>query len=297
MPKEKAIIIAANLKGDFESGPDIGSILAHASHIEKEGAVLWSLVPPGQNRTNPFPHPEIRQGYFYNVSERAVTHVFTVEYIKAGADITEKRKAFRYLPDVRKPAWKDGRNYFYWMKITGIYRLRKDHTIRDFKKISDKKPLQYLRNYSVVIDPKFAYYQKKVTRREIMSDYIGDLLVAGKVTEKDIEELFLNRLVDTLILKDRQGSFKKAGRLDLLFKNRLGNFILFELKKDVAKIAALDQIRRYMNACIKKHKIKHKNIRGVILAKSIDPELHQALRRESNIEAKTYSFSIEIKKS
>lgn len=295
MLREKAIIIAANLKGDFESGPDIGSILAHASHIEKEGAVLWSIVPPGQNRTNPFPHPGIRRGYFYNVPERAVTHVFTVEYIKAGADIIEKRKDFRYLTDVRKPDWKDGRNYFYWMKITGIYRLRKDHTIRDFKKISDKKPLQYLRNYSVIIDPKFAYYQKKVTRREIMSDYIGDLLVAGKVTEKDIEELFLNRLADTLILKDRQGSFKKAGRLDLLFENRSGNFILYELKKDIAKISALDQIKRYMKASMKKYKIKRGNIKGIILAKSIDPELYQTLKKETNIEARTYYFSIELK--
>jgi hypothetical protein len=295
MLKEKAIIIAANLKGDFKSGPDIGSILAHASHIEKEGAVLWSIVPPGKKRTNPFPHPGIRRGYFYNVSERAVTHMFTVEYIKAGADITEKRKAFRYLPDVRKPDWKDWRNYFYWLKITGIYRLRKDHTIRDFKKISDKKPLQYLRNYSPIIDPKFAYYQKKVTRREIMSDYIGDLLVAGKVTENDIEGLFLNRLADTLILKDRQGSFKKAGRLDLLFENRSGNFILYELKKDIAKISALDQIKRYMKASMKKYKIKRGNIKGIILAKSIDPELYQTLKKETNIEARTYYFSIELK--
>ncbi|HYA11908.1 MAG TPA: hypothetical protein VEF37_02850, partial [Thermodesulfovibrionales bacterium] len=78
-----------------------------------------------------------------------------------------------------------------------------------------------------------------------MSGYIGDLLVAGKITEKDIEELFFNRLADTLLFVERQGSFKKARRLDLLFKNRLGNFVLYELKKDVAKISALHQIKRY----------------------------------------------------
>jgi len=69
------------------------------------------------------------------------------------------------------------------------------------------------------------------------------------------------------------------------------------LKKDVAKISALHQIKRYMKACIKKYGIKYKNIKGIIIAGSIDPKLYQALKNESDIEAKTYFFSIELNKS
>lgn len=124
-----------------------------------------------------------------------------------------------------------------------------------------------------------------------MSDYIGDLLSAGRATEKDIEELFSYRLADKLSLVKRQGSFQKAGRLDLLYKNNRGKYILYELKKGIAKLPTLNQIKRYMKACRK----KPETIKGIILAKSIDPELEKALSREPNIEARTYFFSIGLK--
>jgi len=50
-----------------------------------------------------------------------------------------------------------------------------------------------------------------------------------------------------------------------------------------------------MKASIKKYKITPKDITGVILARSIDPELYKALRGEPRIQAKTYFFSIDLK--
>lgn len=291
MQKDKAIIIAANLKGDYYGGPTIGSILAHASHIEKESAVLWSILPSGRVIKNSFAHPEIKRGYFYNVTDKAVSHAFDIEYIKTVNQIKEKRGIFKYLLESRKRGWRERRDEFYWVKITNIYRLKREHRLQDFKKYDDGSPLPNCRNYVFVIDCHFQHYNTKITRREIMSDYIADLLSRKELKEKDIEELFSYRLADKLSLVKRQGSFQKAGRLDLLYKNRLGKYILYELKKGIAKLPALDQIKRYMRAS----KIKPQNIKGVILAKSIDPELYLALRNEPNIEAKTYFFSIELK--
>jgi RecB family endonuclease NucS len=71
---------------------------------------------------------------------------------------------------------------------------------------------------------------------------------------------------------------------------------LYELKKDIAKPQALDQVKGYMKKSIKKYKIDADKIKGVILAKSIDPELSKALKNEPDIEAKTYFFSIGMKK-
>jgi hypothetical protein len=101
--------------------------------------------------------------------------------------------------------------------------------------------------------------------------------------------------LEKLSLVERQKFFRKAGRLDLLYKNRLGKYTLYELKKGIAKLSALDQIKRYMKASIKKYKITPKDITGVILARSIDPELYKALRGEPRIQAKTYFFSIDLK--
>jgi hypothetical protein len=297
MPKDKAIIIAANLKGDFlPEYKNVGNVLAHASHIEKEGAVLWSIVKPSQRNGKSFPHHEIKRGYFYNVTDKAVTHVFDIEYCNTADQLREnKRKVQRYLIDSRKPVWKNQRDKFYWMKIKGIYRLKREHPLRDFKKYEDQKPLSNCRNYAIIIDYHFKHHNDKITRREIMSDYIGDLLSAGKVTEKDIEELFSYRLADKMSLIERQGSFQKAGRLDLLYRNRLGRYILYELKKGTAKLPALDQIKRYMKFWTKKYKIKAQNMTGIILAKSIDPDLYKALSRATNIESRTYFFSVELK--
>ena len=127
-----------------------------------------------------------------------------------------------------------------------------------------------------------------------MSDYIGDLLRRGTVTEKDIEELFSYRLADKLTLVERQGSFKKEGRLDLLFKNRVNKYILYELKKGVAGLPALGQIKPYMRSSKKKHKIKKNDLTGIIIAQSIDPELAEALRKEAHIRAERYFFRIDV---
>ena len=297
MSKEKAIIIAANLRGNFRPGNEsVGNVLEHAIHIEKNGAVMWSIVKPGQWLGISFPHPEIERGYFYNVTDKAVTHTFDIDFIKTKDQIREKRSIYKYLLESRKDGWKNLPDLFYWVKINNIYRLKKAHSLNDFKKINDGEPVLRCQNYVIIFDPLFKYHSEIITRREIMTDYIGDLLIKSNVTEKDIEELFSYRLADKLFLVDRQGSFKKAGRFDLLYKNYKGYYTLYELKKDIAKPQALDQVKGYMKKSIKKYKIDADKIKGVILAKSIDPELSKALKNEPDIEAKTYFFSIGMKK-
>lgn len=297
MSREKAIIIAANLKGYFGSDAiDVGNILAHASVIESEGAVFWSIIRKNGYNQKPFLYPDIKRGYFYSVTDKAVTHVFNIDYIQSG-ELLAERGAQRFMIPARKDRWSNRRGYYYWVKISAIYRLKKEHPLMDFKTFKKNSPVGNCRNYTIVLDPHFAYHNWKVTRREIMSDYIADLLVRGEVTENDIEELFSYRLAEKMQLKERQGFFQKAGRLDLFYINQAKNYIVYELKKGIATISALDQIKRYMDACIKKYKLRATNIRGVILARSIDPKLSVDLQLEKkyNIETRTYSFSIDFK--
>jgi len=174
---EIAILLAANLKGRYRLGyKEVGSVLEHAAHIENEGAVLWNIVVPGARLAHSFAHPGIKTRHFYNVSDKAVTHVFDIEYIESADQIKKKKGIYRFLLTPRKIGWKKWRDSFYWMKITNIYRLKRAHRLHDFGKYKDGRPLLIRRNYVIITDPHFQHYNKSIKRREIMSDYIGDLL-------------------------------------------------------------------------------------------------------------------------
>ncbi len=128
-----------------------------------------------------------------------------------------------------------------------------------------------------------------------MSDHMADLLLRGRVTEKDIEDLFYYRLMKNARIVDRQGTFRNAGRLDLLVEDSRGNFVVYELKKGVARLAALKQVKRYMKACAKGHDVSTKRISGVILARDAEPDLLDALEKEPKVKFKKYYFSIDMK--
>jgi len=294
---EKAILIPANPNRRYKGEGDEGSIIAHAIRIEDKDkrADCWRLVVPGSGEASNFPHRGIRAGYLYDVREKGVTHVCEIEWIKplSGVGFKEARK---YLAE----KFKNRRNFeqrakwFYAVKITNIFALKRVHRPEEFLKYEDGKPVKRVRNYCIVQDRHFKHHDKHVTRGEIMSNHMADLLLRGRVTEKDIEDLFYYRLMKNAKIVKRQGAFRKEGRLDLLVEDRLGNFVVYELKKGVAGPAALKQLKGYMKGCAKEH--RGKRIRGVILAQDAEPGLLDALGKEPNVKFKKYYFSIEMKR-
>jgi len=291
---QKAILIPANPNLEYVGGGNEGSIIAHAVRIEEEGADIWCLVVPGNWEGSDFRHGDIRAGYLYDVPEKRVTHLCKIEWIKL-LSCVPFREANKYSP-VR---FKTRRNFqqrskgLYALKITSILALKRVHRPENFLKYDDGRPVKRVMNYCIVQDPHFAHHDKHATRDEIMSSHTADLLLRGRVTEKDIEDLFFYRLMKTARIVSRQGAFRKAGRLDLLVEDRLGQLIVYELKKGVAGPPVLEQVKRYMKGCAKEH--RGKRIRGVILARGAEPELLEALLKEPNVEFKKYRFSIEMK--
>ena len=95
----------------------------------------------------------------------------------------------------------------------------------------------------------------------------------------------------------RQGAFKTAGRLDLVVQDRLGTYILYELKRGIANKDTLIQVKGYMRAYSKEHRIPLGKIKGVILAQDADLGLLEAIKVENliNIKFRKYSFSVEMK--
>jgi len=293
---EKAILIPANPDLEFTGGGSEGSIIAHAVRIEDKGADIWRLIVPGNREASDFPHGDIRTAYLYDVREKGVTHVCEIAWVKPLSDIGF-REARKYMAEKFKTrrSFEQRAKWFYALKITNIFVLKRVHRPEDFLKYADGKPVVRVRNYCIVQDPHFVHHGKQVTRGEIMSNHMADLLLRGPVTEKDIEDLFYYRLMKDARIVDRQGAFRNVGRLDLLVKDRFGNFVVYELKKGVARPAALEQINKYMKACEKKYNVSAKRISGVILARDAEPELLKALGKGPNVEFKKYWFSIEMK--
>lgn len=293
---QKAILIPANPDLEFASGRDAGSVIAHAVSIVEKGAGLWSLVVPGGGEASDFPRSDIRAGYLYDVRKRAVTHMCDIEWIKPRSEV-----GYREFVNNTGQKFKNRRDFlhsakwFYAVKITNIFALKLVHRPKDFIKCEDGKTVVKVMNYCIVRDRHLAHHDKRVTRGEIMSNHMADLLLRGRVTEKDLEDLFYYRLMKNARIVDRQGAFRNAGRLDLLVKDRLGNFIVYELKKGVARPAALEQINEYMKACKKKYNVSARRISGVILARDAEPDLLDALDKEPNVEFKKYWFSIGMK--
>jgi hypothetical protein len=293
---EKAILIPANPDLEFTGGRDAGSIIAHAVIIEEKSADYWCLVVPGSGEASDFPHPDIRAGYLYDVRKKGVTHVCRIEWIRPLCAVD--RKEFCSCTGVKLKSPKHFERWarrLYALRITNIFALKRVRRPKDFVKYEDGKPVVKVMNYCIVRDPHFVHYNRHMTRDQIISDHMAALLLRGRVTEKDIEDLFYYRLMKSAKIVDRQGSFRNAGRLDLLVKDRFGNLVVYELKKGVARPVVVEQISGYMKACEKKYNGSARRIRGVIVARDAQPQLLDDLRKEPRIEFKKYWFSIEMK--
>lgn len=296
---KKAIVIPANPKRVFggEAGNE-GSIIAHAIKIEEEGAVIWRLMMPGNHYSIDFPHQDIHKGYLYDSSEKRVTHICDISWIKQMSELGFREVRRLCLGDLKPGPDYDRRTTYFWIiRTKAIYALKTVHRLQDFKKYSTGQPLStILRTYAIVQDPDYAHHDKHVTRGEIISNHMADLLLQGRITERNIEDLFFYKLMKNSKVIRRQGSFRDAGRLDLLVENRLGHLAVYELKRGLATIAALKQVRRYMQALAQENTAKAGRIHGVILARDADPDLRKALHIDSNadITFKKYYFRVDM---
>ncbi|WP_423391991.1 endonuclease NucS domain-containing protein [Burkholderia sp. LMG 21824] len=84
-----------------------------------------------------------------------------------------------------------------------------------------------------------------------------------------------------------------CGPADLVFRDRDGNFVVFELKLGRGPDAALGQVQRYMG-WIEHHVAEGKNVSGVIVANSISDKLKYAGKVAPRVQLMEYRLSVEL---
>lgn len=86
-----------------------------------------------------------------------------------------------------------------------------------------------------------------------------------------------------------------AGRIDLLCKDKEGNLVVVELKRDTSSDRVVGQLLRYMGYVTEKHLKKGKVVRGIIVAHEADEHLRLALQAMPNVELKLYDVAVTVR--
>lgn len=116
------------------------------------------------------------------------------------------------------------------------------------------------------------------------------------ISEANLESLLAERLElleAGLELVQTQYHCAGVGRIDILCKDREGNFVVVELKKFGAQHhSVLDQILRYMGY-VKEHVAgASQTVRGIIVVGKVDEKLRYAVSAVSNVTVKTFDLTI-----
>lgn len=85
-----------------------------------------------------------------------------------------------------------------------------------------------------------------------------------------------------------------AGRIDLLCKDKKGNVVVVELKRDSSSDMVIGQLARYMGY-VKETLAKGQLVRGIIVAHEVDERLRLAMSAVPNVELKLYDVAVTIR--
>lgn len=113
------------------------------------------------------------------------------------------------------------------------------------------------------------------------------------IIERNLEEFVIHQLEEIepgLVLEKRQ-LHTNAGRLDLLCKDRDGQYVVVELKRLHGTDQVVGQILRYMGWVHENYQTD--KVRGIIIVGKKDQALSYAIKAVPNIQVKEFKISIE----
>ena len=112
--------------------------------------------------------------------------------------------------------------------------------------------------------------------------------------ERDLEDFLSNNLgvlEEGLKLIERQKELPGIGRLDILAKDKNGNYVVIELKAGEANEKAIGQLLAYIEYLKEKG---YKNIRGILVAASYTTKAIYAVKAIEYIKLAKYSIEFKI---
>lgn len=140
--------------------------------------------------------------------------------------------------------------------------------------------------------------EKRITRAPTQTPSARAMInITHNIHEANLESIIveqLERIEKGLKLVQRQHVCATIGRIDILCKDKHGDWVILELKKFGARHDSLiDQIAKYIGY-IKLHLAQpQQKVRGIIVVPKADDKLRYAVSAFPNIEIKTFNLTIE----
>jgi hypothetical protein len=223
-----------------------------------------------------------KTGYFYEPEEKTITWQFEAKCIKKGREIKESEKKF--IPSFYPPEEFERGGKWHEEDILLINRLKKiEEPIRKKKRHNKKgyiwdfpdfkvlcpttKKLKNLTTSYLVRNVFTVKFPKKIKtkvpdKKEVLSGYLKQFLSnnppRGKLREKAIHEAFLMRLFEKGFRLWNEGPTKN-GRYDVLFRDKKGEFVAVEIKRDSDE-GSVRQLKDYIKH-IKREKKKLRRLK------------------------------------
>jgi hypothetical protein len=115
----------------------------------------------------------------------------------------------------------------------------------------------------------------------------------AETLEKDIEYYISHNptLIGKRLHLAHQQKFIGEGRLDVLFENEKGNWVVVELKLGHIGRNAIQQIKAYIDDL---HKETDKSISGVIVCAGVMPAYQDELRKQKDIKILIYGWDLKV---
>jgi Predicted nuclease of the RecB family len=104
-----------------------------------------------------------------------------------------------------------------------------------------------------------------------------------------------SQIENGLELREKEYDTKNAGRIDLLYTDKNGNFVVVETKKGKGSDRVVGQIQRYMGWINRNLAKKDENVRGIIIVNEFDEWLDYAVSVNDNIQLKYYEVKFVVK--
>jgi hypothetical protein len=170
------------------------------------------------------------------------------------------------------------------------------HNTYDFQKYGGdpvKKPPQ---NYIRVLQPgqpKETLIRTTLNSRSVQKASLAPINQRRPLAERNLEDFVLLQLDEIepgLKLIKRQLS-TAAGRLDILCQDRLGWYVVVELKRDQGTDQVVGQILRYIGWVQENYSTD--KVRGIIIVGKKDNIMSYAVKAVSNIQVKEFRLTIE----
>jgi hypothetical protein len=225
------------------------------------------------------------------------------ENLKAG-EATDKDTIIRWFRE-NYPKIKSNTIWCHIVKFTTNHRTRVHYSATPKNDYLFQLPDKSLRLYNPETDPKPIYTlddpppEVKVSPEENgtsefayeshLRDYLKDHL---HIIEPGLK-LYRDEEDDTITGVE----FECGGRrLDILAVDRERNYVVIELKVSRGYDRTIGQLLRY-RAWVRKELANGSRVRGIIIAKSISPDLKMAADEIDGIDLYEYDLSIELRKA